>query len=568
MIRALRTVLEHRPELHTEEGTFRMPVNANSTVSNVFTRDTRHPSVLVADGYGLNVHVHHGQLVVRDGIGRHRRERRLSRAERAVRRLVLLGHTGSVTLDAIRWCADVGIALVQIDTEGRVLMVGTNPSRADSRLLRAQAAAPSGEVGVVIARQLLAAKIAGQADVAEHALKAPDVARSVRATAAELEQARSLVTCRELEAQAANSYFSAWAGQPLCRFATRDHARMPEHWQYYSLRRSPLNRGASARNAADPVNALLNYGYALAEAEARLAILTVGLDPGLGIIHTDQKSRDSLALDLLEPLRPVVERLVLQLLAVRHLTKDDVTETRDGRCRLLPPLTHDVAELALPLLREAVAKPAEAVAHLLAGSSPSKIDLKTPLSRADTIAAQAPGARSNTTAAKAAKTRPTCQRCGVDLYGSARKLCPTCWPVQRREHMRQLGEGRRGQAEPARPSVEELSGGISLGRYQTEILPGLAGLPLPEIERATGLSNATCSRLTRGLQLPNPKHWRALAALAVVRTPSVASQSGRAFQAGPDLPSADHEECSTGCRAIVGAAQLRTPTGSCPVRSP
>jgi len=504
-----------------------MPVNANSTVADMFTRDSRHPSVLVADGYGLNVHVHHGQLVIRDGIGRHRRERRLSRAERVVRRLVLLGHTGSVTLDAIRWCADVGIALVQLDTDGRILMLGNHPSRTDPRLLRAQAAAPSGEVAVVIARQLLLAKVTGQADVAQHALKALDVAASVRALASELEHARSLVACRELEAHAANRYFSAWAGQRLCRFTARDDARMPEHWQHYSLRRSLLNRSASARNAADPVNALLNYGYALAEAEARLAILIVGLDPGLGIIHTDQKSRDSLAFDLLEPLRPVVERLVLQLLAGRHLTKDDVTETRDGRCRLLPPLTHDVAELALPLLRDAVAKPAEAVAHLLAGSSPSKIDLRTPLSRANTIAAQAPGARSSTTAAAPAKTRPTCQQCGVDLYGSARKLCPTCWPVQRREYMRQLGEGRRGQAKPSRPSVEELSGGISLGRFQTEILPGLAGLPLPEIERATGLSNATCSRLTRGLQLPNPKHWRALAALAVVPTPSVTYQSGR-----------------------------------------
>ena len=140
--------------------------------------------------------------------------------------------------------------------------------------------------------------------------------------------------------------------------------------------------------------------------------------------------------------------------------------------------------------------------------------------------------------------------------------------MQRREYMRQLGKARAAEPIPQKPTVEELSGGWTLQQYQDEILPGLAGLQLPVIERATGLSNATCSRLTRGLQLPNPKHWRALAALAVVRTPSVASQSGRAFQAGPDLPSADHEECSTGCRAIVGAAQLRTPTGSCPVRSP
>ena len=79
--------------------------------------------------------------------------------------------------------------------------------------------------------------------------------------------------------------------------------------------------------------------------------------------------------------------------------------------------------------------------------------------------------------------------------------------------MRQLGLGRARPRDP-KPTVEEISGGITMEQYQTEILPRLAHVPLPEIERVTGLSNATCSRLTRGLQVPNPRHWAALAALA------------------------------------------------------
>jgi len=266
---------------------------------------------------------------------------------------------------------------------------------------------------------------------------------------------------------------------------------------------------------------MLNYGYALAESEARLAGLAMGLDPGLGILHTDQKTRDSLALDLLEPLRPVVERHVLTMLTARRFHADDFTEGRTGICRLLAPLTHDLAEQLLPELARAVAWPAEAVAHLLAASSPSAIQLRTPLSRSNTTHAQQPGRRSENKPATVptVKQRPTCQKCGVDLYGSARRLCPTCWPVQRREYMSQLGKSR-AQAKAtleAKPTVEELSGGWTLEQYQHEILPGLAGIPLPDIERATGLSNATCSRLTRGLQVPNPKHWPALAGLSVYR---------------------------------------------------
>ena len=93
--------------------------------------------------------------------------------------------------------------------------------------------------------------------------------------------------------------------------------------------------------------------------------------------------------------------------------------------------------------------------------------------------------------------------------------------------MRQLGKARAKPHDP-KPSLEELSGGCTLERYQSDILPGLAHVPLADIERATGLSNGGCSRLRRGLQVPNPKHWAALAALArAARTgPSLARSAG------------------------------------------
>jgi CRISPR-associated endonuclease Cas1 len=486
-------------------------------LADIFCRDSTDSAVLVADGYGLSVTVSRGHLLVRDGLGRHRRERRLPRAQRTVQRIVILGHTGVVSLEAIRWCADTGIALLQIDIDGRVLMLAATPSRTDARLLRAQAAAPAGPVGVGIARNLLHAKITEQAAVADGLLDQPGIAQAMRGLADQLAAATTLPGCRGLEAQAANLYFSAWSAV-RCRFANRDHPRVPDHWRAFSVRASPLNRsGHAPRNAADPVNALLNYGYALAEAEARLAALAVRLDPTLGIIHTDQKARDSLALDLLEPLRPVVEDHVLRLLAERTFRVDDFAETREGRCRLLPPLTHQLAELLLPDLARAVAHPAEAIAHALAHNSPAKIDLRTPLSRANTTRAQTRGQRSeHRQSTPGVAARKTCQRCGADLYGSARKLCPTCWPVMRNSYLKQVNATRTKQEQPAKPTPAELSGGWTLQHYQERILPGLADLSLLDIEKATGLSNPTCSRLKRGLQIPNPKHWNALATLAGV----------------------------------------------------
>jgi CRISPR-associated endonuclease Cas1 len=490
-------------------------MNANAPEPTPFTnRRPLSDTVLTVDGYGLHLAVRHGHLNITDGIGPHRRTRTLPRAQRTVRRIVILGHTGTLTLDAIRWCADIGIALIQIDSDGRVLMVGNNSARTDSRLLRAQAAAAGSEVGIAIARQLLGAKVDGQAGIAHDELANTEIATAVRLISVDLQQATDLRVCRDLESQAANAYFAAWTAVG-CRFTKQDQGRVPSHWHQFTVRGSPLTRsGHSPRKAADPINALLNYGYALAEAEARIAALTVGLDPGVGIVHTDRKDRDSLALDLLEPLRPVVERHVLTLTTTRTFRAADFTETRDGRCRLRPPLTHDIAEQLLPELSRAVASPAEAVTHLLATSSPSKIHLSTPLSRANTTNAQLRGQRSTNRQDRAAPTvRPTCEKCGVDLYGSARKLCPTCWPIARADYMRQLAKAKAKPA-PAKPTVEQLSGGWTFEQYQTRILPALSDIPLPEMERATGLSNATCSRVRRGLQVPNPRHWAALATLA------------------------------------------------------
>jgi len=122
-------------------------------------------AVLVVDGYGVQLRVQRGRLLVQDGMGRNRRTRELARIERDIRRIVILADTGGVTLEAVRWCADVGIAVVQLDRDGRLLLLAGAPGLDDARLRRAQAAAPSSPVGVEIARALLTAKLLGQAQL-------------------------------------------------------------------------------------------------------------------------------------------------------------------------------------------------------------------------------------------------------------------------------------------------------------------------------------------------------------------------------------------------------------------
>src|SRR5260370_3090025 len=85
-----------------------------SQVEEIFTRESVNEHVWTAHGYGIQIIVNQGHLTVRDGIGRQRRERRIPRADRTVKRLIITGPDGYVSLSALRWCAEHGITVVTI----------------------------------------------------------------------------------------------------------------------------------------------------------------------------------------------------------------------------------------------------------------------------------------------------------------------------------------------------------------------------------------------------------------------------------------------------------------------
>ncbi|SFS75159.1 CRISPR-associated endonuclease Cas1 [Marininema halotolerans] len=72
--------------------------------------------------------------------------------------------------------------------------------------------------------------------------------------------------------------------------------------------------GRSRRPATDPINSLLNYGYALLRSEITGALQAVGLDPYIGFLHRERYGRESLSLDLMEEFRSIlVDNLVIKM---------------------------------------------------------------------------------------------------------------------------------------------------------------------------------------------------------------------------------------------------------------
>ena len=99
--------------------------------------------VCVVDGYGVQVRVRNRCLIVSDGIGRFRRERSFAKPLVSIKRLIIVGHEGAITLEALRWLTDAGIGFLLIDRDGEVIAASANYGLNDPRLRRALALAPT-----------------------------------------------------------------------------------------------------------------------------------------------------------------------------------------------------------------------------------------------------------------------------------------------------------------------------------------------------------------------------------------------------------------------------------------
>ncbi len=144
------------------------------------------------------------------------------------------------------------------------------------------------------ARQLVADKVANQRTLLRRNVKrgqALDLAlRDLDDLMPRIPRAGSLATLLGLEGNAARVYFGRFADMLRPK-------NFPSAWDFKHRNRRPPR---------DPVNALLSFGYALLAKECTVALMAEGLDPYWGFYHQPRYGRPALALDLMEPFRPVI----------------------------------------------------------------------------------------------------------------------------------------------------------------------------------------------------------------------------------------------------------------------
>lgn len=322
-------------------------------------RREKQKAPLILNGFGLSISVDKGRLVVRNG------RTHFPQSQLAITyfkgslelppRIVIIDGAGSITLDAIDWLADQGIPLIRVKYDGSNASVmspngyAADPENVAWQLKARESEALKVEFAIPLTIQKLEAALVTLQDFLPASASRN---RAIETVSSCLEfirdgQADTVQRLRGQEGKAAYWYWRAWQHLDI-KWKAGKRYPIPDEWRSFTAR-SSLNSSKKEpnRNASHPVNAMLNYAYTALLTQTKIQAIADGYDPMIGVMHDQrEKHKDntpSFALDLMEPMRPVIDRVILRLIAEETFSGADFDLQTDGVVRINPEFARIIA---------------------------------------------------------------------------------------------------------------------------------------------------------------------------------------------------------------------------------
>ena len=238
--------------------------------------------------------------------------------------IIIDGYYGSVSFEAMRWLSKHDVSISLLNWNGNLLSV-TQPQEtlnADLKIKQYENYLNS-ESRLYIASQIVRQKVKSSLSLINGLLKFYDINLETinrEMQRVDYDNINSLMTYEGRIASAYWTELSKIFNQLAPDFNFQSRKNLSYSWNM---------------NASDPVNALLNYGYAILESMVRKNINTVGLDVSIGYLHEIAPSKHPLVYDLQELFRYVIDYSVIELLETK-LKKTDFMTTENYHIRLRP----------------------------------------------------------------------------------------------------------------------------------------------------------------------------------------------------------------------------------------
>lgn len=221
-------------------------------------------------------------------------------------------------------CADRNISLCYVTPQGRFLARVTGKVRGNVLLRKQQyESSQDNAISLEIAKNCIVGKVYNARWVLERAVrdhplqvdveKMKNASQQLKNSLIQIQSSESKEQLRGYEGEAASVYFGVF-----------DELILQQKKEFFF-------HGRSKRPPMDNVNAMLSFTYTLLTNNIVSALECVGLDSCVGYLHTERPGRASLALDLIEELRPVLaDRFVLSLINKKIVTGKNFTKKENG----------------------------------------------------------------------------------------------------------------------------------------------------------------------------------------------------------------------------------------------
>jgi len=271
---------------------------------------------LLLDGHGINLKVDNAKLHIRNGdnIETIYPARRIG-----IDHIIVYGRDGNITFDAIRWLMKHTVQITYLDWNGSLLttMLPNKVVKVDTKFEQYKLFEDRTK-RIGIARLFLLAKFQKTKLVLDYLKERyPEVDTNFDKLIVQFEKAKTLEQILLAEGLIASHYWRQFKKV------------IPDKYEFEGREYQQ-----KSRTSGDQVNTMLNFGYAILEAEVLKSINSVGFDVHIGFLHEKKAGKNSLAYDLQEPFRFLIDLAVLDLIENNTMTKSDFIRTDNYNLRL------------------------------------------------------------------------------------------------------------------------------------------------------------------------------------------------------------------------------------------
>ena len=260
--------------------------------------------------------------------------------------IIIDGHTGNITFEAMRWLSKHNINLTLLNWNGQLLanVMPEQPKSGKLRIKQYQKYLDSTD-RFEIALKMVQTKVDQSLNLLEELSRfyeSVDITKIRKFVEKEnLSLLGIMKNSKKQDISKSIKQLMTYEG----RIAEIYHENLIVIFQelYPEFNFTGRKNKSSSRNynASDEINALLNYGYAILESEIRKAINGIGLDYSVGFLHEINQSRTPLVYDIQELFRWLIDVSVIQLLEEKKIKKSNFIITENDHIRL----GEDVAKL-------------------------------------------------------------------------------------------------------------------------------------------------------------------------------------------------------------------------------